>query len=82
MKRAKSRAIFTMIAVTVVGAASMFYPEWKAIVFDSGWYSLAFWIPLSVCMFWGGLAVCRLIFEAANRWITPSIIHMLERKRE
>lgn len=81
MKSSKGRSIFIVVVATVIGAASMFYPEWRSIVSDFGWYSLILWVPLAAVMFWAGLAVCRLIFEVAGKWITPTIIRLLEKRK-
>ena len=75
----KGWAICAAILVTAIGAASIFYPDWSSFVSDSGWYSLAFWIPLSVFIFWGVIVMWSLFIEVANKWIVPPIIRLLNR---
>lgn len=79
MKRARGWVIGFVIVVAVIDAAAMFYPEWRSIVSDSGWYSLAFWISLAVLVFLGGHVLWPFIFDAANRWVVPHIVRLLNR---
>ena len=79
MKLSKGWAICAVILVTAIGAASMFYPDWSSFVSESGWDSLAFWIPLSVFSFWGVIIMWSLFIEVANRWIVPPVIRLLNR---
>ena len=79
MKRSRGWVIGIVIVVAVIDAAAMLYPEWRSIVSDSGWYSLAFWISLAVLVFLGGHVLWPFIFDATNRWVVPHIVRILNR---
>ena len=71
--------ICAAVLATTIGAASIFYPDWISFVSDSGWWSLAFWIPLSIIAFWGVIVMWSLTIEAIKKWIVPPLIRLLER---
>ena len=79
MKWSKGWTICTVIAMTVIGVFSIFYPDWRSIINDSGWYSLAYLIPLSVLALWGGNIVFPIMYDAINRWVVPPLIRLLNR---
>ncbi len=77
MKMSRGWGICVVILVTLVGAGSIFYPDWISFVSGSGWRSLVFWIPLSILGFWGVIFMWSLLIEATNKWIVPSIIRLI-----
>lgn len=77
--KSKVWKVCAVIFATAIGAASIFYPDWVSFVSDSGWYSLAFWIPLSVIAFWGVIVMWSFTIEAINKWVVPPIIRLLGR---
>ncbi|MDE0199195.1 MAG: hypothetical protein OXK78_13435 [Caldilineaceae bacterium] len=77
MNMSRGWAICAVILATAIGATSIFYPDWSSFISESGWLSLAFWIPLSIFVFWGGIGMWSFLTEATNKWIVPHMIHLL-----
>jgi len=79
MKKSRGWVIWAVIAATAAWSVSVFYSEWRTIVSDSGWYTLAFWVVILAVLFWGVNFMWPLLHEVLNRWVALPIVRMLNR---